>query len=95
MHGVSAGRRCLVGLLVAVAALLVGVGSAWAHARISPVVVEAKQLQLFTLAVPTEKENLTTTKVELTVPPGSGSTRSCPPRLEARRCSRPAPARTP
>ena len=72
MHGVSAGRRCLVGLLVAVAALLVGAGSAWAHARISPVVVESKQLQLFTLAVPTEKENLTTTKIELTVPQGFG-----------------------
>ena len=36
------------------------------------VVVEAKQLQLFSLAVPTEKENLTTTKVELTVPQGFG-----------------------
>ena len=72
MNGINPGRRCLVGLLVAVTALLVGVGSAWAHARISPVVVEAKQLQLFSLAVPTEKENLTTTKVELTVPQGFG-----------------------
>ena len=71
MNGINPRRRCLAGLLVAVTALLVGVGSAWAHARISPPVVEAKQLQLFTLAVPTEKENLTTTKIELTVPEGS------------------------
>ena len=70
MNGITPGRRCLVGLLVAVATLIVGAGSAWAHARISPVVVEAKQLQLFSLAVPTEKDNLTTTKVELTVPQG-------------------------
>jgi len=72
MNGITPGRRCLVGLLVAVATLIVGAGSAWAHARISPVVVEAKQLQLFSLAVPTEKDNLTTTKIELTVPQGFG-----------------------
>lgn len=72
MHGASGGRRCLLGLLVVVTALLVGIDSAWAHARISPVVVESKQLQLFSLAVPTEKDNLTTTKVELTVPQGFG-----------------------
>src|SRR5262245_44227879 len=72
MQGVSTGRRCAVGLIVGVAALLVTAGSAWAHARISPVVVESKQLQLFALAVPTEKENLATTKIELTVPQGFG-----------------------
>ena len=72
MHGVSTGRRYVVGLLVAMIVLLVTAGSAWAHARISPVVVESKQLQLFSLAVPTEKENLTTTKIELTVPQGFG-----------------------
>src|SRR6478672_3683593 len=72
MNGITPGRRCRVGLLVAVATLIVEAGSAWAHARISPVVVEAKQLQLFSLAVPTEKDNLTTTKVELTVPQGFG-----------------------
>jgi uncharacterized protein YcnI len=72
MNGISLGRRCVVGLLAAVTALLVAVGPAWAHARISPVVAQSKQLQLFSLAVPTEKENLTTTKVELTVPQGFG-----------------------
>lgn len=50
--------------------LLVGVGSAWAHARLSPPVIESKQTQLISLAVPTEKDNLTTTKIELTVPKG-------------------------
>ena len=72
MQGVSTSRRCVIGLIVGVTALLVSAGSAWAHARISPVVVESKQLQLFSLAVPTEKENLTTTKIELTVPQGFG-----------------------
>jgi len=72
MQGVSTSRRCVIGLIVGVTALLVTAGSAWAHARISPVVVESKQLQLFSLAVPTEKENLTTTKIELTVPQGFG-----------------------
>jgi uncharacterized protein YcnI len=46
--------------------------SAFAHARVSPPVSLAKQLQLFSLAVPTEKENVTTTKVVLTVPKGFG-----------------------
>ena len=40
--------------------------------------------QVFTLAVPTEKEDATTTKVELTRPTASRSTRSCRARLEAR-----------
>jgi uncharacterized protein YcnI len=44
--------------------------SAFAHAEVSPKVALAKELQLFTLAVPTEKENATTTTVELTPPSG-------------------------
>jgi uncharacterized protein YcnI len=44
--------------------------SASAHARVSPAVSLAGQLQLYTLAVPTEKEGATTTKVTLTVPSG-------------------------
>jgi uncharacterized protein YcnI len=43
---------------------------AWGHAEISPDVVKAKETQMFTLAVPTEKENANTTKVELTPPQG-------------------------
>jgi uncharacterized protein YcnI len=49
---------------------LVAVVTASAHAEISPDVVKAKQLQLFSLAVPTEKENAKTTEVELTPPSG-------------------------
>ncbi|TML74098.1 MAG: DUF1775 domain-containing protein [Actinobacteria bacterium] len=45
-------------------------GLSWAHARVSPAVVESKAGQAFTLLVPTEKENAKTTKVELTLPSG-------------------------
>jgi len=63
--------RVLAVVLVTVAAL-VATGSAWAHARISPPVSLAKELQLYSLAAPTEKENLTTKKIVLTVPSGFG-----------------------
>jgi uncharacterized protein YcnI len=59
-------------LLATTAGGLVFAGSAFAHAEISPSVALAKHLQLFSLAVPTEKENATTTKVELTPPSGFG-----------------------
>jgi uncharacterized protein YcnI len=60
-----------VGILLATAAGgLVFAASAFAHAEISPSVALAKHLQLFSLAVPTEKESATTTKVELTPPSG-------------------------
>jgi len=60
-----------VGILLATtAAGLVFAASAFAHAAISPSVALAKHLQLFSLAVPTEKESATTTKVELTPPSG-------------------------
>jgi uncharacterized protein YcnI len=44
--------------------------SAFAHAEVSPKVAVAHELQLFTLAVPTEKANATTTTIELTPPKG-------------------------
>src|SRR5438105_15535583 len=44
--------------------------SAFAHARVSPPVTLAKNGQVFTLAVPTEKEGATTTSIELTPPKG-------------------------
>jgi len=44
--------------------------SAFAHAEVSPKVAVANELQLFTLAVPTEKENAATAAVELTPPKG-------------------------
>lgn len=64
-------RRLLVGGAVGIA-VLVFVSAASAHARVSPAVSVAKELQLYSLAVPTEKEKLTTTKVVLTVPSGFG-----------------------
>jgi uncharacterized protein YcnI len=63
--------RALAGAAASVAGLVFASG-AWAHAEISPPVTKSKDLQLFTLAVPTEKEGLTTTKVELTPPSGFG-----------------------
>jgi uncharacterized protein YcnI len=62
-------RPCGV-LLAAGVAALATCGAAAAHARVSPPIVKAKESQVFSLAVPTEKENATTTKVELTLPSG-------------------------
>jgi uncharacterized protein YcnI len=68
----SSGRaRALVGLAAVGGGLTLTV-SAWAHAEVSPPVAKSKTTELFTLAVPTEKEGLTTTKVELTPPSGFG-----------------------
>jgi len=49
---------------------LVVTAAASAHAHVSPSVVQAKGSEVFTLAVPTEKENATTTAVEFTPPAG-------------------------
>jgi uncharacterized protein YcnI len=64
-------RRLFIQVLVAIATL-VGAGSAWAHAEVSPAIAPAKHAQVYTLAVPTEKENAQTTQIELTVPDGFG-----------------------
>jgi uncharacterized protein YcnI len=58
-----------LGVVAGLTALTI-TASASAHAELSPKVALAKELQLFTLAVPTEKENATTTTVELTPPKG-------------------------
>jgi len=64
-------RSVAVTALAAVAALaLAAVASA--HARVSPAVSLSGKLQLYSLGVPTEKANLTTTKIVLTVPAGFG-----------------------
>lgn len=63
------GRR-LVPLGVAVVAALAFASPAFGHARMSPPVSLAKETQLYSLAVPTEKEGQSTTKVTLTVPKG-------------------------
>jgi uncharacterized protein YcnI len=54
----------------AAAVTLVFTGSAFAHAIVSPPVAKAKVDQQFTVSVPTEEEDATTTEVELTVPDG-------------------------
>jgi uncharacterized protein YcnI len=62
-------RRWTIATGAAAAVALVAAAAAGAHATMSPAVVKTQALQQFTLSVPTEKEGLTTTKVELTVPP--------------------------
>jgi uncharacterized protein YcnI len=56
--------------VAALGGALVIVASASAHAELSPAVALTSHGQLFTLAVPTEKDNATTAKVELTPPSG-------------------------
>ncbi len=63
-------RRIPLVILCSAAAALVAAASASAHARLSPPVSLANTLQLYSLAIPTEKENATTTKIVLTVPKG-------------------------
>lgn len=61
-------RLLAVPPVVAVALALAS--AAFAHAEISPPVAITNQSQLFTLVVPTEKENAKTVLVELTLPSG-------------------------
>jgi uncharacterized protein YcnI len=66
----------------AVLALLIALGIpavALAHARVSPAVSLSGELELYSLAVPTEKENATTTKIVLSVPQGFGIDSFVPP----------------
>lgn len=62
-------HRFALGALVALVAL-VAASVASAHAIVSPPVALDEKLQQFTLSVPTEKEGLSTTTVELTLPKG-------------------------
>ncbi len=72
------GRPALAALAVT-AAMLAAPALASAHARISPAVSLANKLQLYSLAVPTEKSGLTTTKLVMTVPSGFGIDSFAPP----------------
>ena len=63
-------HRSIAPAIVAGIAALALAPEAGAHASVNPVVVKAKELQVFTLAVPTEKGNATTTTVEFTPPKG-------------------------
>ena len=70
MRIVSRGTRVRVAGFVAAAAALLLPASAFAHAELSPPVAKTGQGQFFTLAVPTEEADATTTGVELNVPDG-------------------------
>ena len=72
------------GLLALAAILVAGAGLcvpavASAHARISPAVSLSGKLQLYSLAVPTEKSGLTTSTIVMTVPSGFGIDSFVPP----------------
>jgi uncharacterized protein YcnI len=69
MRFLRAALRACVLLAVGCGALVVAAASS-AHANVSPPVAVAEKGQVFTLAVPTEEEDATTTKVELTPPAG-------------------------
>jgi uncharacterized protein YcnI len=56
--------------IVAAVGALIASAPAFAHAEVSPAVALSGTGQLFTLAVPTEKEDLTTTKIEMSPPSG-------------------------
>jgi len=71
--------RMARGAALMVAAGLLAPAAASAHARISPPVSAAGKLQLYSLAVPTEKEGLTTNTIVLTVPAGFGIDSFVPP----------------
>src|ERR1700739_1721899 len=62
--------RKIVFIGVAGLAALVFAASASAHARMSPSISLANELQLYSLAIPTEKANLYTTRIVLTLPKG-------------------------
>jgi len=62
-------HRLALSAFVVLAALTI-TAAASAHAKVSPSVVQAKDSEVFTLAVPTEKENASTTSIEFTPPKG-------------------------
>ena len=64
-------RTSRVALLICTAlAALVAAAAASAHARMSPAISLSNKLQLFSLAIPTEKASAFTTKIVLTLPQG-------------------------
>jgi uncharacterized protein len=72
-------RRVMLAAAVAGSAGVLLPAGASAHARISPPVSVSGKLQLYSLAVPTEKAGLTTAKIVMTVPAGFGIDSFVPP----------------
>jgi uncharacterized protein YcnI len=66
------GRHRIAAFAAAALGALALAGAASAHARLSPAVSLSGELQLYSLAIPTEKQGLTTTKIVMTVPQGFG-----------------------
>ena len=79
MNVTPLGRRLACAALAVVGGALLLPALASAHARISPAVSLSGKLQLYSLAVPTEKSGLTTTKLVMTVPAGFGIDSFVPP----------------
>ena len=79
MKARSQRKRAALVAALAGAAMLLSPAMASAHARISPAVSLAGKLQLYSLAVPTEKAGLTTTTIVMTVPAGFGIDSFVPP----------------
>jgi uncharacterized protein YcnI len=73
----SARCRLVVAAGAALTAAFPAIASA--HARVSPPVSLAGKLQLYSLAVPTEKSGATTTRIAMTVPSGFGIDSFAPP----------------
>jgi uncharacterized protein YcnI len=63
-------RNPVLATFVAGVGALVFAASASAHARMNPSVSLSNELQLYSLAIPTEKANATTTQIVLTLPKG-------------------------
>lgn len=72
-------RRAAAAGLATVVAAAVLPAAATAHPRVSPAVSLSGKLQLYSLAVPTEKTGVTTTKIVLTVPSGFAIDSFAPP----------------
>jgi uncharacterized protein len=79
MHSLARLRRFAITAPVALATVLGTASAASAHARVSPAVSLAGQLQYYNLAVPTEKDGVATTRVVLTVPSGFAVDSFAPP----------------
>jgi uncharacterized protein YcnI len=73
------GTRLALSVSIVAALALLAPAVASAHARVSPAVSVKGELQLYSLAVPTEKENAITSKVVMTVPSGFGIDSFVPP----------------
>ena len=68
MNALRRTAHCALGVVASSGIALVVAVDASAHARMNPAVSLANELQLYSLAIPTEKANAVTTKIVLTLP---------------------------